>query len=472
MEFTPSPAELRPYQLEILQAVTDSIYARRGLTFTVEIARQGGKNELSAWLEMQLLLSLHDCPLNIVKCAPTFHPQAAISLRRLCDRLNDSGMAGRYDVEDGHIVRLNRARVIFLSAEPGSSVVGNTAHLLLELDEAQDIDIEKFDRDFKPMAAVANATTVLYGTPWHDHTLLETVKTSNLELQRLDGIRRHFSYDWQQVAAFNPDYRTYVEGEMSRLGEDHPVFRTQYALLPLRRGGGFLSDEQLLLIEGRHPRRRSPEPGRTYVGGLDLGGEGSGAVDQTVLTIAEVLSSPVSHAEDPSAAVVQHYAWTGLSFTALIPRVAAIARDWGLRRLAVDATGMGQPLAAMLRQSLGSRVVSVVFTSGNKSAAGYDFLAAVNTGKLRIYRDNSAEYQECRRQLENASADYRSNQLLNFYVDPARGHDDYVISLVLARQAALRYRPRAAVGYGTVSTQASSRGDSLDQSEAWDESPA
>ncbi|AKG52895.1 hypothetical protein DGWBC_0207 [Dehalogenimonas sp. WBC-2] len=449
MELLFAPVELRPYQLEILQAVTDSVYARRGLTFSVEIARQGGKNELSAWLEMQLLLSLHDCPLNIVKCAPTFRPQAAISLRRLCDRLNDSGMAGRYDVEDGHIVRLNRARVVFLSAEPGASVVGNTAHLLLELDEAQDIDIDKFNRDFKPMAAVANATTVLYGTPWHDNTLLEAVKQSNLALERTDGIRRHFSYDWQQVAAFNPDYRTYVEGEMSRLGEDHPVFRTQYALLPLRRGGGFLSDEQLLLIEGRHPRRRSPETGKTYVGGLDLGGEGSGAVDQTVLTIAEV---SVSDADDPAAAVVQHYAWTGLSFTALIPRVAGIARDWGLRRLAVDATGMGQPLAAMLRQSLGSRVVSVVFTSGSKSAAGYNFLAAVNTGKLRLYHDNSAESQECRRQLENASADYRANQLLNFYVDPARGHDDYLISLVLTRHAAARYRPRAAVGYRDLST--------------------
>lgn len=66
------PAELRPYQLEIVQAVTDSVYGRRGLTFSVEIARQGGKNELSAWLQMQLLMAMHDLPLNIVKCARDF----------------------------------------------------------------------------------------------------------------------------------------------------------------------------------------------------------------------------------------------------------------------------------------------------------------------------------------------------------------------------------------------------------------
>ena len=41
---------LRPYQGEIFKAVIESVWNRRGLTFTVEIARQGGKNEVSAQL--------------------------------------------------------------------------------------------------------------------------------------------------------------------------------------------------------------------------------------------------------------------------------------------------------------------------------------------------------------------------------------------------------------------------------------
>ena len=48
---------LRPYQGEIFKAALDSVWNRRGLTFTVEIARQGGKNEVSAQLGM-LLMSL------------------------------------------------------------------------------------------------------------------------------------------------------------------------------------------------------------------------------------------------------------------------------------------------------------------------------------------------------------------------------------------------------------------------------
>lgn len=41
---------LRPYQAQVARAVLDSVFHRRGLTFTVEMARQAGKNEISAHL--------------------------------------------------------------------------------------------------------------------------------------------------------------------------------------------------------------------------------------------------------------------------------------------------------------------------------------------------------------------------------------------------------------------------------------
>ena len=37
---------LRPYQREVALAVLDSVFGRKGLTFSVEIARQGGKLSL------------------------------------------------------------------------------------------------------------------------------------------------------------------------------------------------------------------------------------------------------------------------------------------------------------------------------------------------------------------------------------------------------------------------------------------
>ncbi|KTB49162.1 Terminase-like family [Dehalogenimonas alkenigignens] len=458
--------DLRPYQLEIGRAVLASVRGGRGLTFTVEIARQGGKNELSACLEARLLNEFVAEPLNIIKCAPTFEPQAMISMRRLRGLLDAMGYAGDYAIESGHIVRLHQARVVFLSAEPSASVVGNTAHLLLEVDEAQDVAIEKFDRDFRPMAAAMNATTVLYGTPWRDTDLLSTVGRRNLELEAADGVKRHFRYDWQAVAEHNPAYRAYVEGERLRLGENHPAFRSQYALLPAAGGGGFFTDEQLIMMLGDHPRQRSPRPGAAYVGGLDFGGEGKSAGDSTVLTIAEVseaslplrkrgiegdLITPPTDGNPVGTArgirVVQHYAWSGLPFSLLLPKIVDITRGWGLRRLAADATGLGGPLCASLKQSLGHRIVPFVFTQASKSDLGFNLLAAAGTGRLHLYKpDNSPECLVCRTELENAAADYRPNRAVNFYVDPAKGHDDYVMSLALVVEAANRYEPRAAVG--------------------------
>ena len=264
---------LRPYQQEAARAILESVFAGRGLTFSVEIARQGGKNELSAQIELLLLTLSMDQPRNLVKCSPTFRPQTVISMTRLKDRLDDAGFAGLWTAEQGYIIRLGSARAIFLSADESANVVGHTAHLLLEIDEAQDVSKEKYAKEFRPMGATTNVTTVLYGTTWDDSTLLEETKQTNLELEKRDGMRRHFRYDWQEVARYNPDYAAYVAAEKQRLGEDHPLFLTQYRLLPVRAGGGFFSPQQRAQLQGEHLRAHRGQPERVYVAGIDLAGE-------------------------------------------------------------------------------------------------------------------------------------------------------------------------------------------------------
>jgi hypothetical protein len=122
---------------------------------------------------------------------------------------------------------------------------------------------------------------------------------------------------------------------------------------------------------------------------------------------------------------------------------------WHCRKIVVDATGIGQPVAAFLRQALGSRVVPFSFTAKSKSELGFNLLAAINAGRVKMYAaDNSAEYKEFWREMEKAKAYYRASQTMNFYVDPADGHDDYLMSLALLVEAARLYEPRKAVGNG------------------------
>ena len=471
--------KLRPYQQEVAKAVLNSIQSHKGLTFSVEIARQGGKNELSAHLELLLLTLYMARGGNLIKCSPTFKPQTIISMTRLKDRLDDFGFNGLYHSQMGYIIQLGEAKATFLSAEESSSVVGHTADVLLEIDESQDVAKEKYNKEFRPMGSATNVTCVHYGTTWDEDTLLEEIKQNNLELERIDGIRRHFRYDWQEIARYNQDYGRYVIQERERLGEDHPLFRTQYALLPIKGGGRFLSRQQIAQMIGSHQRLQSPhKAGTLYIAGVDLAGEaeqemsllrgvyperdssvallpqndkerrarndGERSQDSTVITIAEVdMANRL-----PILRIVEQYQWTGVAHSQLYPQMVEILKNiWNCHRIAVDATGIGQPVASFLKKELGSKVIPFTFTQKSKSALGFELLSYTNSNRLKLYQqDGSREYRETMFQLEKAKAQYRPNQTVNFYVPPSEGHDDFLMSLALLTVAAKESTVRHAKG--------------------------
>ena len=435
---------LRPYQAAVARAVLARAFGGAGGSISVEIARQGGKNELSAQIELVLLLARQRRGGAIVKCAPTFEPQAAISRDRLLARAADAGLAPLLAREGPAALRCGRARARFLSAEPGAHVLGHTADLLLEVDEAQEVRPGKFDRDFRPMAAAADAPVVYYGTPWGPQSLLAQARAAHREAERAGGPPRHFRFDWERVAACNPRYGRYVEQERRRLGERHPLFRTQYLLETLHEEDRLLDGAALAQLEGRHERRRAPDRGDRCVAGLDLGGPAPAGQPQgadrdwTVLTIARLRPRGGG---PPAIEVVEHQAWRGAPAGALLDALAdRLGRVWRVRSVAVDATGLGGPIADLLAARLpAGRVEPVVFSAERKSRLGFALLAAVHSGRLRLYRiDGSREAAECRAQLARARAAWRDRGTMRFAVDPAEGHDDYLMSLALAVWAARR----------------------------------
>jgi hypothetical protein len=451
--------KLREYQRKPFHAIVESVREERGRTITVEMARQGGKNELSACVETWALIRSITTGGDIIKTAPTFEPQLRISMHRLWTHLLNDGL-GHIAQRSANAIEYGAARAVFLSAEPDANVVGHTASLLLEADEAQDIEPEKFDRDFRPMAAANNATTVLYGTAWDDRTLLERAKQANLDAERRDGVRRHFSYDWQIVARYNPAYAGYVESERQRLGETHPLFLTQYCLKPIIGGGRLFSASQRAQLEGAHERIAGPVLGDAYVAGLDVGGgtsppnplsaSGEGEHDSTVLTIGRLIyDSTLAWSAEPRVEIVEHVVWCGEPHEALLPRLIDLLRTvWRVERVAVDATGLGETIARVLAAALGeSRVTGVKFTSESKSQLGFALIAAVNGGRLKAYRgDGSPEHREFWRQCELARVAYRANRTMNFFVDEADGHDDYLVSAALLVHASQGRTRRAATG--------------------------
>ena len=119
---------------------------------------------------------------------------------------------------------------------------------------------------------------------------------------------------------------------------------------------------------------------------------------------------------------------------------------WGCRRVVVDSTGLGEGVASFLSRALGNLAIPFQFTQSSKSRLGFELLAAINSGRLKMYTgDSSPEYREFWEQAARSKSYFRANQTMNFFVDPAEGHDDFMMSLALLVEAA-RYQPRFARG--------------------------
>ena len=163
---------LRGYQREVADEIVRSVLRGEGRAFAVMMSRQSGKNELSGQLEAYLLNLFQRKGGQIVKASPTFKPQTVNSILRLSDRLDNPWNNGAWRRREGYIIQLGRARCVFFSADPHANVVGGTADLMLECDEAQDVDVDKWEKDFVPMSASSNATLVFWGTAWTSTTML------------------------------------------------------------------------------------------------------------------------------------------------------------------------------------------------------------------------------------------------------------------------------------------------------------
>jgi len=396
-----SKLKLRSYQVEVARTAAASVIYKRGLSLVVIFPRQSGKNELQAQIETFLLAYLQDLDAEIVKISPTWRPQSINAMRRLERVLNRHPLTcGEWKKESGYIFRQGKARIFFLSGAPEANIVGATASALLEVDEAQDLEVEKYDKDIAPMAASTNATRIFWGTAWTSQTLLARELRAAREAERQDGQRRTFLVDADRVAAEVPAYGKFVAAQVARLGRHHPMVRTQFYCEEIDSEGGMFPAGRRQRMQGSHSASASPVGGRIYALLLDVAGEDESAEqsgdptesalrspgrDATALTVVEVdlssLADPLLRA--PLYRCVHRRQWIGVRHTDLYAELVSLAETWQARWLVVDATGVGAGLAAFLRRALPGRVLPFQFNAASKSKLGWDFLSLVDSGRWK-----------------------------------------------------------------------------------------
>jgi len=466
-----SGIKLRYYQQSATEAIIDSVLQVRGLSFVVIFPRQSGKNELQAQIETFLLSALQLMDAEIVKVSPTWKPQTLNAMRRL-ERVVSRNITtrGSWRKESGYIYRVGRARIFFLSGGPTANVVGATASTLLECDEAQDVTIENWDKDFAPMAASTNATRVFWGTVWTSKTLLAREMRAALEAEKKDHVRRVFMMNADNVRSEVPAYGIYIDEQVSKLGRQHPFVKTQYFSEEIDAEGGMFNTARRALMQGCHPARSAPKPGHIYamlldVAGIDENATDSSMIDEgdiknagrdsTALTVVEV---DLSSLEDelikaPTYYVMYRTQWQGIKHTTLYGQIKALAEHWKVKYPIADATGVGAGLVSFLDKALPKVVIPFLFTSKSKSELGWSFISVIETGRYKEYLvpptpDPSlkgGEFQEdFWKQVENCQMAILDGpqKLMRWGVpdgsrDPQSGelmHDDLLISAALCAE--------------------------------------
>jgi hypothetical protein len=300
--------KLRSYQERAARAIVDSVLNHKGLSFVVMFPRQSGKNELQAQIEAFLLLRFMQLGGEMVKISPTWKPQNLNAMARLERALSQNAITQElWQKEWGYIYRIGKAKITFLSGAKMANIVGATASLLLEVDEAQDVDIEKYDKEIAPMAAAHNATRVFWGTAWTEDTLLaremrlirgeagvgnDQVRSMrsfapgnaafdcgyNAPRQALRqaqgfGSGQAFMLTANEVRAEVPEYGEFVDEQVRRLGRYHPMVRSQFFSETIEAAMGLFTVERCKLMEGQHPPLDGPSAGEVYAMLMDVGGE-------------------------------------------------------------------------------------------------------------------------------------------------------------------------------------------------------
>ena len=484
------------YQIQVADAILYSCLQGLGWYFVVQITRQAGKNEISAFIQHYLLLYgwYFGVRVSGVKFAPVYKPQIQASMDRLegAATADSGGLAGsiltngkariggeicKFTKSDGYKFHIGPPRDTnkwaFLSINPSANVASQTAYTLLEGDEAQDIDHDKWERDAQPMGSFNNATTVLWGVAWTKDSFIYKGELMAHDME--DRLEKELGYRpklvfkidaYDVIASGNTNYKKAFENQVARLGMDHIAIQTQYLLNAVDAIGRFFSAEAIArMYSGNYEVKVEPEKGHTYVWAVDVAGQEEATTD--------VDASPGMHKRDALTLVIGdlhkdgtvvpvcYYQWVGQQHTKVRSILSKIIKHWGAIGGVCDATGIGEPLAYFLKETFDRNNDGLVEaykfkSSGDESKSKLGYLAydyshndLIKMPKAPTDPELLELWKEIRWQLEHLTREAKRQQTINFYV-PANAeprkpghvpHDDFAMAIFLLCRAARNIDP-------------------------------
>ena len=451
------PRPLRGPQAHVIKLVEKHVARHDGEVMSVRQARQTGKNEISAVLHRRHLWRRqnHNAAQIWIRTAPTWKPQITNSKKRLRELLALTSANTikyplfngiRLEKEEGYIWRVGNASVEFISSGPNANVVGGTANVALDMDEAHKVTPEKFDEDFAPMAANTSAAIILWGVAADGLDLISFYHEHNKSIGRED-LNIDLPCDiWMDG---NPAYQKHVEARVKALGWDHPIIKTQYRLINVASEGRYLQPHHVrALFSGEHNREIKPDPNSTYQMLIDvaasseqnvenaLEGDADSQADSTVVWIYKIMHTLTPSGIYPYVHIVNCYWYTGASIPAQERELKELIPFWRISKVTVDAIGVGRGLAESLKERFGEFMVNMYSaTPTTVSEDCFDLQARLEHKSVLMFQDDdSEEFKEFERQCGWTKYESKEGKMKLKKPKGAKKHIDMVKALTYINQ--------------------------------------
>lgn len=450
-------------QIEAINMVERHIAERTSQIIPIRSSRQTMKNECSAMCQIRAFTRNRHRGGAYIRTAPTYKPQIVNSKLRLEKMLrNDPLTRGKWKTREGYIYEIGGVQVKFLSTDMSANVVGDTADICLDLDEAHKVDAGKFNEDFSPMTAWTAAPCIMWGVAADKRDLLY----EQIQLAKENG-GDYLEYPAPIWCELNPKYALHFNERLSRLGESHPVILTQYLLKDIDAVGGFLKTHHLLtLLDTDHNRTPAPTGRKetNYVIVIDIAGadeqeledpmeKAQSSRDATWALIFEADWGDVKN-DYPMYRLLDAYWWVGKAFSSdpgsgwdgQQEILLKLIQLWEPHTTIVDANGIGAQIARYLVDRHSS-VVPYTASQNSVSDDLYRTLALLNNQRVKLWsNDDSPEYNEAVSQCRTTGYEMLAHEKMRL-VKPTGMHIDFTKCLTYLGRADIEGESEAGISF-------------------------
>jgi len=358
--------------------------------------RQVGKTEVCATDGLHHASTRTDTTVLIT--APT-QRQSSELFRRVKDLIGRSDREWGIDRSTQTIIEFaNGSRIICLpSGTDGNSIRGYTADYII-VDEAAFVEDNVFTSVLLPMLATTDGTLALASTPFGKSGFLyeEAWTGDNWHITHVPSYESPLVdeafVEEQRVTLTDTEFRQEIEGEFVESAD------------------AFFERDTIASAVDADAQFR---PGRGVTLGVDLARHGQ---DRTVIL-------PV----DSFGVVGNIQRSADWSLTEGVERVKRRVKEWDVRRVIVDETGMGGKPVEDLIQSLNDRVVTGVKFTIDRKASFYNALkSAMQSGDVTFPDDAPLQ-----RELADLEYEFTRGGKTKIH-HPDGGRDDHADALALA----------------------------------------